>query len=48
MAERGRPDIEHTRDALREHDEYTEDPPEVPQPADEEPDKEEPEEDEQG
>jgi hypothetical protein len=33
---RPRPDIEHTREALREHDERTEKPPEVAHPADEE------------
>jgi len=27
------PDIEQTREALREHDERTEEPPELPQPA---------------
>ena len=45
---RPRPDIDHTRDALRHHDRRTEDPSEAPQPADEEPDRQEPEEDEEG
>jgi hypothetical protein len=32
LPQRNRPDIEHTREALREHDERTEEPPELPQP----------------
>jgi len=30
---RPRPDIDEVREALREHDERTEEPPELPQPA---------------
>jgi hypothetical protein len=29
---RHRPDIDHTREALRDHDENTEEPPELPHP----------------
>jgi hypothetical protein len=45
MAERPRPDIDQTREALRQHDERTEDPPEVTHPADEEPEDDEDDED---